>query len=47
MKPLTLAQEEIRRYVNGLLCIEKKLKNHPEKVSRDDLIKIYKTILTP
>lgn len=47
MKPLTLTQEEIRRYVNGLLSNEKKLKNHPEKVSREDLIRIYKTILTP
>lgn len=47
MKPLILSPEEIKRYVNGMLSNEKKLKNHPEKVSREDLIKIYTTILTP
>lgn len=47
MKSFSLSQEEIKRYVNVLLSNEKKLKNHPEKVSREDLITMYATILTP
>lgn len=47
MATLTLSQDEIKRYVNGLLSNEKKLKNHPEKVSREELANIYKTMLTP
>ncbi|MBR0577029.1 iron-containing alcohol dehydrogenase [Proteiniclasticum sp. BAD-10] len=40
-----LSDEEIRRYVEGLLSNEKKLRNHPERVSRDELISIYKNML--
>lgn len=42
----TLSSEEIKNYVDGILSNEKKLKNHPEKVSRENLTVIYKTILT-
>lgn len=40
-----LSDNEIKRYVDGILSNEKKLKNHPEKVSRDDLTNIYKSML--
>lgn len=42
----TLSSDEIKNYVDGILSNEKKLKNHPEKVTRENLTAIYKTILT-
>lgn len=42
----TLTAEEIKKYVDGILSNEKKLKNHPEKVTRENLTAIYKTLLT-
>jgi len=42
---LTLSKEDIKRYVDGILSNEKKLKNHPEKISRDELVAMYETRL--
>ncbi len=42
---LSLTDTEIKKYVDDILSTEKKLKNHPERVTRDDLTKIYKSIL--
>ncbi len=44
-KNLNLTDTEIKKYVDDILSSEKKLKNHPEKVSREDLTNIYKSIL--
>jgi len=44
-KNLNLTDTEIKKYVDDILSSEKKLKNHPEKISREDLTKIYKSIL--
>ena len=41
-----LSKEEIKKYVDSILSNEKKLKNHPEKVSRENLIGIYTMMLT-
>ncbi len=41
----SLSAEEIKNYVDGILSNEKKLKNHPEKVTRENLTAIYRTIL--
>ena len=43
---LSLSSDEIKNYVDGILSNEKKLKNHPEKVTRENLTAIYKTLLT-
>ncbi len=40
-----LTDEEIKRYVDGILSNEEKLKNHPEKVTREELTMIYKTMI--
>ena len=42
---ISLTDKEIKKYVEGILSNEKKLKNHPERVTRDDLVFIYKSIL--
>ncbi len=41
-----LTDKEIKTYVDGILSNEKKLKNHPEKVTREELTMIYKTMIT-
>lgn len=42
---VSLTDAEIKKYVDDMLSSEKKLKNHPERVSREDLSRIYKTLL--
>ena len=42
---VSLTDTEIKRYVDGILSNEKKLKNHPEKVTREELTMIYKTMI--
>lgn len=42
---IELTENEIMKYVENILSNEKKLKNHPERVTRDDLIFIYRNIL--
>ncbi len=42
---ISLSDEDIKRYVDGILSNEKKLKNHPEKVTGEELTMIYKTML--
>lgn len=41
-----LTPGEIDRYVENMLANDAKLKNHPEKVTRDDLTFIYRQMLT-
>lgn len=40
-KDIIIGEEEINQYVEAMVSNEAKLKNHPDKVTKEDILKIY------
>ncbi len=38
----TISDEEIETFTDLLMSNERKLKNHPDKITREDVVRIYK-----
>lgn len=41
---LTLTEEEIHTYAEQIIANDQKMKNHPEKVTREDILSIYRSV---
>lgn len=41
---LTLTEEEIHAYAEQIISNDQKMKNHPEKVTWEDILSIYRSI---